>query len=761
MPMKWFLDKTFSNDEAEVLKTIASTANEGIWIIDINGDTLFVNEKMADSLGYDVKSFGKLNIYDFLCDNGSIDVQKPHILADRHEICLKHKDGSARVFSINTSAFFGSSGEYVGSLGMLSDITDVKTSASELKHQKEILETVVEAVNYLFSEHDILSALERVVYTIGSRLGTDRCFVYGRGLTQSYIETKMLQLAAYECKNIHSASQNYDCFEFVNSEECFGGVENAIRQHGYFESDETNINTQPMVSVKACGIGYMLIFPLFVQNELWGIFGLGCGNSKSTMDDAQRVALETMGKNIAFAVEKFFVTRQLDNTKMELLCINQNLEAAAARAIDEKLKIEQEKIQKERELFSVKEKYHLLQQDDAYNKQIKILRDDLSHKSEGGFLFESFYKPLDILSGDIYGLIKVSKKSSFIYIVDAMGKGLSASVTAVVSASFINDLADNAAKKGSFELRSIVESYQAFIKKQINEDEIVCAVFVYIDDAEGVLEVANFSMPEILYIENGEVKTIKANNYPIAQYFDGVKIEKISASSIERLLISSDGLKDARLEVGGVYKESMYQDFASSQTKNIFLKKLFSKALNPEDDLTFAFISRYEPQTLKSVEFELLPNIEAIVECVDEKLRGHLSEYFDSKTLMQMECALNEMLMNAVEHGTLKISYNQKHLLLESHIYEEYLEEAIQKMGGAENKKIKLCFEEILLKNRKAVIIKVKDSGDGFDVGSTLKALSLNKNMRFNGRGILMSDNVLDALFYNENGNEANMIKLL
>lgn len=760
MPMKWFLDKTFSSDEAEVLKTIAGTANEGIWIIDINGDTLFVNAKMADSLGYDVKSLSTLNIYDFLCEECHVNVQKPNILSDRHEICLKHKDGSSRIFSINTSTFLGSEGEYVGSLGMLSDITDIKANASELKHQKDILETIVEAMNYLFAEQNILMALEGVVSTIGSRLGVDRCFIYGKGLTQSFIETKMLQLAAYGRKS-NAAVRNYNCFECVNRKECFEGVEDSMRQDGYFESNETNAGAELMLGAKECGIGYLLIFPLFIQNELWGIFGLSRKDSESAMDCTQRAVLGTMVKNIAFAVEKFFVTRRLDGTKTELLCINQNLEAAAARAIDDKLKIEQEKIQKERELFSVKEKYHLLQQDDAYNKQIKILRDDLSHKRDGGFLFESFYKPLDILSGDIYGLIKVSKESSFIYIVDAMGKGLSASVTAVISASFINDLADNAVKKGSFELRSIVESYQAFIKKQINEDEIVCAVFAHIDDAKGVLEVANFSMPEVLYVEDGEVKTIKANNYPITQYFDGVKIEKISAKSIERLLISSDGLKDARLEGGGVYKEAMYQDFASSQTKNIFLKKLFSKALNPEDDLTFAFISRYEPQTLKTVEFELLPNIEAIVECVDEKLRGYLSEYFDGKTLMQIECALNEMLMNAVEHGTLKISYNQKHILLESHIYEEYLEEAILGMGGAENKKIKLCFEEILLKNRKAVIIKVKDSGDGFDVGSTLKALSLNKNMRFNGRGILMSDNVLDALFYNENGNEANMIKLL
>lgn len=105
MPMKWFLDKAFTNDEAEVLKTIAKTANEGIWIIDINGDTLFVNAKMAHALGYGVDELHSINIYELICEECEADIKKPKILEDRHEICLKHKSGQARVFSINTSTF--------------------------------------------------------------------------------------------------------------------------------------------------------------------------------------------------------------------------------------------------------------------------------------------------------------------------------------------------------------------------------------------------------------------------------------------------------------------------------------------------------------------------------------------------------------------------------------------------------------------------------------------------------------------------------
>lgn len=761
MPMKWFLDKAFTNDEAEVLKTIAETANEGIWIIDINGDTLFVNAKMAHALGYGTDELHNVNIYDIVCEECEADIKKPKILEDRHEICLKHKNGQTRVFSINSSAFFGKNGEYLGSLGMLSDITDIKINAAELKRQKRILQSVMEAGNRLFLEKDILKALEGVVAIIGAGFDATRCFIYGKGLLQSFIQTKMMQLAVYEDKNARLSGKNYDFFELVRDNERFADVFGSLNSGVCYEGGITD-KGEPMSSFVGYGIGYVFIAPLFVGDELWGFFGIGKGLEYQPLGVEQKSALEAMSKNIASAVEKFFVTKQLDNAKLELLCINQNLEAAAMMAIKEKLKIEQENLNKQKELFAIKEKYHLLQQDDAYNKQIKILVDDLSHKKLDGFLFESFYKPLDILSGDIYGMIKISKSSFFLYIIDAMGKGLSASVTAIISASFINNAVDVASKSGSFIFRRIIEEYQSFIKKQINDEEMVCAVFVHIDDASQKIEMANFSMPEILLKRlDGELIVKKANNYPITSYFSGVNIDSFCCVDIEGMLISSDGLKDTKTQDGRAYKEHLYKDFLESPTKNIFLKKLFSKALNPEDDLTFLFLSRYNPEIRRKIEFEVLPSIEAIVECVDVELRGELSGYFDGKTLMQVEYALNELLMNALEHGILNISYTHKHVLLESHIYDEFLEESIQRIENAPEKKIKISLEEVLLKNRKAVIIRIKDKGSGFDVGTTLKSLSLDKNLRFNGRGILMSDNVLDALFYNEAGNEAGMIKFL
>lgn len=761
MKRKHSIKSSFAKDEAEILKTIAKTANEGIWIIDINGDTVFANDKMAEMLGYSLEEILDTNIHDLICQDSTIDVKKAKFLEDRHEICLKHRNGEQKIFSINSSTFFGEHGIYVGALGMLTDITDIKTNANELKKQKEILRAMLSASGYLLLEKDIIRALGGVASTIGSRFGVARCFIYGHGIIESLPSSKMLQIASYEDKSSTVTASNYDFFNLVNDHKLFSIVFETLEKDKIYEINE-NMNIEPAKTLKKYGVGYAIASPLFVGGKLWGFFGISKSQGAEPLTPSQKAALDTISKSVAFTIEKFFVYQQLDNAKLELLSINHNLEAAVSAATQEKIKVEQESLNKQKELYFLKEKYHLLQQDDAYKKQIKILKDDLSHKKIGDLLFDSFYRPLDILSGDIYGLIKVGDGSYFLYLIDAMGKGLSASVTAVISASFINNLAESAVKLENFSLRQTLKEYQGFIKKQLNDDEIVCALFMFIDEKSGVMEIANFAMPEILLQDrSGDIKIQKANNYPITSYYDMLNIDTVKYVDIEKMLIFSDGLKDTRLLNGKIYGDNIYDDFKNSETKNIFLKKLFSQTVNPEDDVTFVFISKFKPTILQNSKLKIFPAIEEMTKAVDIDIRQILTQSMKDKERIEVESAVNELMMNALEHGMLGIKCELKHELLEAHIFEEYVESMTSKFEQCDEHTIQIDICNALIKENKAVIIKIKDGGNGFDVSLTLKALSLDKNMRFNGRGIIMSDNALDALFYNDVGNEVTIVKFI
>src|SRR5208283_4752250 len=101
----------------------------------------------------------------------------------------------------------------------------------------------------------------------------------------------------------------------------------------------------------------------------------------------------------------------------------------------------------ELELLKYREKYNVTQQESAFMKELNIIRDDLFLKkvdvvNRGGeavdWTLHLYYEPLDILSGDSYTILEIEEGKILVYLADAMGKGLAASVTSILSTSFVN-----------------------------------------------------------------------------------------------------------------------------------------------------------------------------------------------------------------------------------------------------------------------------------------------------------------------------------
>jgi len=109
---------------------------------------------------------------------------------------------------------------------------------------------------------------------------------------------------------------------------------------------------------------------------------------------------------------------------------------------------------------------------------------------------------------------------------------------------------------------------------------------------------------------------------------------------------------------------------------------------------------------------------------------------------------LNELVINAVEHGNLGITYDEKTKLVKSG---ELLDEIVHRLKLAENQE---KYVEIRLsRNIDRIEITIHDQGDGFE---WQKYLDFDPDRAFDphGRGIAMSRNIsFDSLEYQGNGN--------
>ena len=110
---------------------------------------------------------------------------------------------------------------------------------------------------------------------------------------------------------------------------------------------------------------------------------------------------------------------------------------------------------------------------------------------------------------------------------------------------------------------------------------------------------------------------------------------------------------------------------------------------------------------------------------------------------------LSEIMLNAVEHGNLGISYNEKKELLRNG---NFLEEIARREAMPENKmkKVRVFFE----KNENEITVTVKDEGKGFDWTEFIE-MNPARATDPNGRGIVKARIFsFDNMEYKGNGNE-------
>ena len=140
-----------NNEEYEKLKlnekrllALIKTAQEGIWVIDGSAQTVLVNEKLQQMLGYTFNEMLGRSPKVFMA---------PEFRAEANEILAEHmegikqvidfrfikKDGSSLWCILSSTPLFDKNGKFDGSIAMITDITDRKKAEIEKDHYMKIV----------------------------------------------------------------------------------------------------------------------------------------------------------------------------------------------------------------------------------------------------------------------------------------------------------------------------------------------------------------------------------------------------------------------------------------------------------------------------------------------------------------------------------------------------------------------------------------------------------------------------------------------
>src|SRR5450830_549495 len=136
--------------ESEALyRRIVEMASEGIWAVDDRYVTTFVNPQMAAMFGYETEEMLGRVVSDFMFDE-DLDDHAAEMKAraagmpGTYERRFRRKDGGEVWTSVSSTADLGPDGEFLGSFGMFTDITEMRAAEEALRESEERLRFLID-----------------------------------------------------------------------------------------------------------------------------------------------------------------------------------------------------------------------------------------------------------------------------------------------------------------------------------------------------------------------------------------------------------------------------------------------------------------------------------------------------------------------------------------------------------------------------------------------------------------------------------------
>ncbi len=142
-------------------------------------------------------------------------------------------------------------------------------------------------------------------------------------------------------------------------------------------------------------------------------------------------------------------------------------------------------------------------------------------------------------------------------------------------------------------------------------------------------------------------------------------------------------------------------------------------------------------------------NIEAAVTALLSLFHGSLPD----PHLMHLRATLHELILNAVEHGSLEITFQAKHAALARDGYENLI--ALRRRQGRLMSR-RVTIRAVHDRVHHCLEFRIGDQGKGFKWRSSLrKGHNLSQYSHGSGRGISLASTFFPSLTYNKKGNEA------
>jgi PAS domain S-box-containing protein len=152
-------------------RQIIETAREGIWVLDADSNTSFVNQMMAEMLGHAVEEMVGKPLFAFM-DEKNIALAAANVerrrqgITERHEFEFMRKDGTTLWAFLSTNPLYDDQGQYAGALAMVTDISSLKKAQDTEREQRALAEALAETASALTRALDLEGVMNTILENV-------------------------------------------------------------------------------------------------------------------------------------------------------------------------------------------------------------------------------------------------------------------------------------------------------------------------------------------------------------------------------------------------------------------------------------------------------------------------------------------------------------------------------------------------------------------------------------------------------------------
>jgi DNA-binding response OmpR family regulator/anti-sigma regulatory factor (Ser/Thr protein kinase) len=390
----------------------------------------------------------------------------------------------------------------------------------------------------------------------------------------------------------------------------------------------------------------------------------------------------------------------------------------------------------------------------------------------------------ELFSGDIQLTARAPNGDVNAMLGDFTGHGLRSSIGAIPLAETFRSMT----KKG-FSLFEIINQINHQLYDLLPADLFLAAGFVSISSHDESAYLFNAGLPDgYLFSEKGDIKHQVLSNHPplgvLPKLLPDSRLTVVAIEETDRMVLISDGIVEARNEQGDMFDFSRFEQAAKQgilekdvsrvvkNAVNVFCQKMPQEddislidipcggweqilvtsqisekfSVEQQNDIDLATESAWHWQL--SLSGNRLASINPIPIAMSQinEIEGNAEHWQSLYTI------LTELFVNALDHGVLGLSSELK---ASEEGFSEYFKERELRLKNLDNGCVELQISHHPFPNGGRVIIKIEDSGQGFNIKDYYQSRAETQmdRLQFSGRGIELVEQLCDKLDFKEKGN--------